>query len=122
MWRDRPGKPDSAADVGANPGSPVYAPVSGTVVKVKKYKLYGKWNDVEVHIQPTGQPTLDVVMIHLDDVSATPGDRVVGGVTQLAVVRKLPKAVGSQLRSYTNNAGYHTPSRSTTPRIPSTRG
>ena len=42
MWRSRPGKPDTAADVGAKPGSPVISPVTGTVVKVKSYKLYGK--------------------------------------------------------------------------------
>ena len=42
MWRPRPGKPDSAADVGAMPGVSVISPVTGTVVKVKSYKLYGK--------------------------------------------------------------------------------
>ena len=66
MWRARPGKPDTAADVGAKPGSAVFSPVTGTVVKVKKYKLYGKWDDYELHIQPDGYPTLDLVMIHLD--------------------------------------------------------
>jgi len=108
MWRDRPGKPDSAVDVGANPGSPVLSPVTGTVVKVKRYKLYGQFDDYEVHIQPDGHPGLDVVMIHLNSVTARPGDRVVGGASQLAQVRRLPKAVASQLRSYTKNHGYHT--------------
>ena len=66
MWRPRPGKPDTAVDVGAKPGTAVFAPVTGTVVKVKKYKLYGKWDDYEIHIQPDGYPDLDVVMIHVD--------------------------------------------------------
>lgn len=108
MWRNRPGKPDTAADVGADPGSDVFAPVSGTVVKVKKYELYGKYDDVEVHIQPAGYPTIDCVLIHLSDVTCEPGDVVEAGITRIAEVRKLPKAVGPQLRSYTKNGGYHT--------------
>lgn len=108
MWRSRPGKPDTAVDVGADPGSVVFAPVTGTVVKVKKFKLYSKYADYEVHIQPTGRPELDVVLIHIDDVTAEPGDKVSAGVTQIATVRKLAKSVGPQLRSYTKNGGHHT--------------
>jgi len=108
MWRNRPGKPDTAVDVGANPGSDVFAPLSGTVVKVKAFDLYGKYSDYEIHIQPDGYPTIDCVMIHLDDVSCAPGDRVIAGVTRIAAVRKLAKGVGPQLRSYTTNGGHHT--------------
>jgi len=108
MWRARPGKPDTAIDVGADPGSPVYAPVTGTVVKVKRFKLYDRFTDVELHIQPDNRPQLDLVMIHLDDVSARPGDRVIAGVSRVAVVRRISKGIASQLRSYTRNRGYHT--------------
>ncbi len=94
--------------MGADPGSYVVAPVSGTVVKVKKFDLYGKYPDYEVHVQPVGRPDLDVVLIHIDDVTVTPGDKVVAGVTQIAQVRKLAKGVGPQLRSYTKNGGHHT--------------
>ena len=108
MWRARPGKPDTAIDVGASPGSDVFAPVTGTVVKVKRFKLYERFDDVEVHIQPENRPALDLVMIHLDDVTVAPGDRVVEGVTRIAAVRKIDKRIASQLRSYTKNKGYHT--------------
>jgi hypothetical protein len=108
MWRSRPGKPDSAADVGADPGSDVFSPVSGTVVKVKKFDLYGKYPDYEIHIQPSGYPTVDCVLIHLDEVSCAPGDKVVAGVTRIAAVRKLDRRVRPQLRSYTDNGGHHT--------------
>lgn len=47
-------------------------------------------------------------MIHLDKVTAVPGDHVMAGITQVAVVRRLPKAVGPQLRTYTKNGGHHT--------------
>ena len=108
MWRARPGKPDTAVDVGASPGSDVFAPITGTVVKVKHFKLYERFNDIEVHIQPENRPTLDLVMIHLDDVTVAPGDRVVEGTTRIAAVRKIDKRIASQLRSYTKNRGYHT--------------
>lgn len=108
MWRSRPGNPDSAADVGADPGSGVFSPVDGTVVKVKKFDLYGKYPDYEIHIQPAGYPDLDVVLIHVDDLTCSPGDRVAAGITRIAAVRKLDKRVRPQLRSYTDNGGHHT--------------
>lgn len=107
MWRSRPGKPDSAADVGADAGQTVFSPVSGTVVKVKRYSLYGKYPDYEIHIQPTNHPELDLVMIHVDNVSAKPGDKVTAGVTRLAVVRHLSQHVRHQLGDYTKNGGDH---------------
>lgn len=108
MWRDRPGKPDTAVDVGAKPGSDVLAPVDGTVVKVKKYKLYGKYTDYEIHIQPNGLKTIDVVMIHITDVSVTPGTPVRAGVTRIGAVRKLSDRETLQLGHYTKGGGDHT--------------
>lgn len=107
MWRPRPGRPDTAADVGASPGSDVFAPVTGTVVKVKLYRLYGKWDDYELHISPDGYPNLDIVMIHVKDVSCAPGDRVDAGVTRIAAIRKLSDKFYDQLASYTRNGGDH---------------
>jgi murein DD-endopeptidase MepM/ murein hydrolase activator NlpD len=107
MWRPRPGRPDTAADVGAKPGSAVFAPVTGTVVKVKKYLLYGKWDDYELHVQPDGHPELDVVMIHVTDVSTKPGDRVQAGETRIAAVRKVSDKFYVQLSSYTKGGGNH---------------
>jgi len=107
MWRPRPGRPDTAADVGAKPGTDVIAPVTGTVVKVKRYKLYGKWDDYEIHIHPDGYDNLDVVMIHIKDVSCAPGDSVVAGETRVAAVRKLSDKFYDQLASYTKGGGDH---------------
>jgi hypothetical protein len=107
MWRARPGRPDTAADVGARPGTAVYAPVTGTVVKVKLYKLYNRWDDYEVHIQADGHPELDVVMIHLTSLDVVPGTRVQAGITQIAKVRKLSDKFYDQLASYTKDGGNH---------------
>ncbi len=107
MWRARPGEPDTASDIGGPPGADVYAPVSGTIIKIKEYKLYRKWDDYEIHIQPKGWPDLDLVMIHVSDLSAEVGDEVVGGVTRIAAIRKLSTKVHHQLREYTGDGGDH---------------
>lgn len=102
MWREGGwGEPDTSADVGAAVGSTVVSPVDGTVIKVKPYKLYNKWDDFEIHIQPTGHPELDVVLIHIDKLTVEPGDKVLAGVTPLAVIRRLDDKEPMQLRSYT---------------------
>lgn len=108
LWRsNRRGAPDTAADIGAKPGTVVLAPVSGTVIAVRAYKLYGKHADTEVHIKPDGWPEVDVVLIHISDVSVKVGDRVEGGITPVARVRRLSQYVTHQLSDYTPDKGDH---------------
>lgn len=108
MWRsNRSGAPDTAADIGATPGTPVFAPVTGEVLQVKPYLLYNEHQDYEIHIQPTGWPGVDVVLIHVDKPLVQAGDRVVGGCTQLAEIRKLSDRVTHQISEYTRDGGDH---------------
>lgn len=108
MWRsNRSGPPDSAVDIGAEPGTPVYSPVSGTVLLVRPYKLYGKHDDFEIHIQPDNCPDIDVVLIHVENPVISAGDRVVAGVTRLAQVRRLSDRVNHQLAYYSTTSGDH---------------
>jgi murein DD-endopeptidase MepM/ murein hydrolase activator NlpD len=109
LWRSgRSGSPDTAVDVGANAGTPVFAPVDGTVVYVREYQLYGKYPDFEVHIAPTGAADVDVVLIHISDVCVAPGDKVTAGITRLASVRRLSNLTTLQLGKYTTDGGNHT--------------
>jgi murein DD-endopeptidase MepM/ murein hydrolase activator NlpD len=108
MWRSsRSGRPDTAADVGALAGTTVLSPVTGTVVRVKSYKLYGRYQDFEMHIIPDDTHGIDDVLIHLTDVSVKPGDRVEGGVTPVAKVRKLSDKFHDQLADYPKSPGDH---------------
>jgi murein DD-endopeptidase MepM/ murein hydrolase activator NlpD len=107
MWRNRPGQPDTAADVGAAPGTKVLAPVDGTIVKIKSYKLYGKYPDYEVHIHPDGTSGLDLVMIHLTSLTCKVGDHVDGGITPIAKIRKFSDKFHDQLANYTRGGGDH---------------
>jgi hypothetical protein len=107
MWRGPNDTPDSAVDVGAPPGTPVLAPLSGTVVLVKPYKLYDKYDDVRIHIQPEGRPDLDLVLIHVQNPTVRAGDKVRAGRTQVGEVRKLSDKVTLQLRTYVKDEGNH---------------
>ncbi len=109
MYRsNRTGPPDTAVDIGADPGTPVYAPVSGTVLEVRPYWLYGEHEDYEIHITPNGWPEVDVVLIHVDNVVVAKGDEVVGGVTQIAEIRGLSGQVALQLAQFDEHGGNHT--------------
>ena len=108
MWRsNRGGMPDTAVDMGGEPGTPVWSPVTGTVVAVKPYLLYDQHDDVELHIRPEGREDIDVVLIHITDVLVEPGDRVLGGVTRIASIRKMSDKIEVQLGGYTTNGGDH---------------
>ncbi|MCD8199507.1 MAG: M23 family metallopeptidase [Coriobacteriaceae bacterium] len=102
----------SAIDCGGAPGTTVYAPVSGTVVRVTEYKLYDEYPDIRIHIQPDGNSDLDVVMIHLQNATVEAGDRVEAGETPLAQIRDVYAYIGDemQLKDYTaeDDMGNHT--------------
>lgn len=80
----------SAVDMVLPEGSPFLAPVDGVVMKVRAYRLYGRYPDVEVSIRPADDPAFQVVMIHLQRVRVRPGDSVVQGVTHLGEPRVFP--------------------------------
>lgn len=105
----RTGSPNTAVDVGGQPGTMVVAPVDGVVAQVKPYKLYNKYDDYEIHIAPTGATDYEVVMLHIDGPVVKVGDKVTGGRTQIGVVRNLAKFETMQLGEYTPGAkGDHT--------------
>lgn len=108
MYRSgRSGSPHRAVDIGGRAGTPVLAPVDGVVTEVKPYALYGVARDVEVHIQPSTARSVEVVLIHLDRVNVAEGQRVRGGLTRIAVVRKLSGRLRMQLGQYSHEAGDH---------------
>lgn len=112
LWRaDTATEMDTSIDVGGEAGTQVYSPIDGTVVKVNTYDLYETVEDYEIHIQPTGHAELDLVIIHIDSVSVKEGDKVVAGVTPVAIVRDLAgeDITDIQLSYYTREEhGNHT--------------
>ena len=93
---------DTSIDVGARAGTTVFSPVSGTVVLVKPYDLYGYVPDIEIHIMPDGHPELDVVLLHQYDPMVAAGDHVVAGITPISHVRDIAASLTDiQLGYYT---------------------
>jgi murein DD-endopeptidase MepM/ murein hydrolase activator NlpD len=108
LWRSgHYGPADTAADVGALPGTTVWAPVTGTVMKVEPYELYDQYEDYRVEIAADGTENIHVVLIHIEDVRISVGDRVTAGVTPIAVVRQLCDKFPVQLGGYTGDGGDH---------------
>lgn len=108
MFRsDRDGPADRAVDVGAKAGTQVRAPVSGVIVQVRPYMLYGDYPDVEIDILPDANPAVRVIVFHVDRVAAKRRQRVVSGVTPLGRVRNLSRQFEPQLAEYTHESGNH---------------
>ena len=80
----------SAVDVVLAAATPFLAPVDGVVTKVRAYRLYGHYKDVELSIRPENDPAFRVVMIHLQRVRVEPGDSAIQGVTPLGEPRVFP--------------------------------
>lgn len=110
VWRTgRGGVQCTAVDCGAHWDTPVVSPLSGTVMRIRPYKLYGRYTDYEVQIKPDAFEDVDIFMLHVTDPLVSEGQHVAGGLTEIAKVRHLSGIVsGLQLRSYSTDGGNHT--------------
>jgi murein DD-endopeptidase MepM/ murein hydrolase activator NlpD len=100
------GPSNSALDVGAAPGTDVYAPVDGTVVGVTPYVLDGRQYGVELDVQPQTTPSFVVAVVHLSpDPSIKVGAPVVSGVTKIGTVIDLSSVEHQALARFTQDAG-----------------
>jgi hypothetical protein len=93
--------------VGAVPGSSIVSPVDGVVVAVKEYELSGRHTDVQVDIRLAADPTLMLVLTHVDDVRVEPGEQVVAGETLIGEVRAFARELDQALREFTSDHGDH---------------
>jgi biotin carboxyl carrier protein len=82
--RDRPTAATSAIDVAMEPGAEVTSLVTGEVVHVEEYHLYGRHRDHRIELRPDARPDLVVVLIHVEQPLVEVGDLVVAGETVLA--------------------------------------
>jgi hypothetical protein len=99
--------PTGSVLVGAAAGSPVTAPISGTITAVKQYKLYGKYDDVQVDIRPDEMSGVTMSILFIDEPVVSIGEVVTAGKTQLGKVRECPTDLGKQIAIYTHDSGAH---------------
>lgn len=86
----------TSADVVAEPGVAVRAPVSGTVIRAGSYVLYCDHTDHYAVIEPDAHPGWEVKMLHMVGLRVQRGDRVTAARTVIADgPRQLP--FGSQV-------------------------
>ena len=81
------------------------SPVTGHVAKVKPYRLYGAFRDIELTLVEDGRPDYVVIVIHIAHVGVRAGDALVAGRTPLGVVRDLP--FESQVNDYVGEGIQH---------------
>ena len=88
VWYQLQGGPGTdVLDVGATPGTDVYAPVDGTVVSISDFVIDGKTFGSRVDVRPSAAPSLIVQLSHLDpDPSLTVGSPVMASSSKLGTV------------------------------------
>lgn len=104
---DREGPRNSAIDIGAAHGTVFNSPVTGTVVKIKPYKLYGQYSDYELHIMPSGYKDRHVILIHIDNLMVNVGDYVLAGKTKVGKIRNTSQFFHEQITDYSKKASDH---------------
>ncbi len=95
-------------DVGAAPGTDVYAPVDGTVVGVSDFILNGRPYGSRIDIQPSSAPSLVVSLTRLTpDPALTVGSSIAASSTKVGRILDLSSVERQALARYTQDAGNH---------------
>jgi murein DD-endopeptidase MepM/ murein hydrolase activator NlpD len=98
----------AALDVGAAPGTDVYAPVDGTIVGISDYIVNGRPYGSRVDIQPSSAPSLVVSLTHLTpDPALSVGAAIAASTTKVGRVVDLSGVEKQALAKYTQDAGNH---------------
>jgi hypothetical protein len=102
------GPSTAVLDVGAAPGTDVYAPVDGTVVGLIPYVVNGETFGTRIEIQPSGEPSLVVSLTHLrPDPALSVGSSVAATTTKIGSVVDFSHVERQALARYTQDAGNH---------------
>jgi hypothetical protein len=102
------GPATAVLDVGAPPGTDVYAPVDGTVVGITDYVISGRRLGSRIDIQPASAPSLVVSLTHLRaDPALTVGAPVASATSKIGTVLDFSRVERQALARYTQDAGNH---------------
>jgi hypothetical protein len=102
------GDETAVLDVGATPGTDVYAPVDGTIVGISDYILNGRVYGSRIDVQPSAAPSLVVSLTHLmPAASLSVGSMIAASNTKLGRMIDLSGVEKQALAKYTQDAGNH---------------
>lgn len=104
----RLGPQTGALDVGAEAGTAVYAPVTGTVTSIRPDPVL-KENANVVEIKPAENPNVRVSISLVQDINSEVGPKtpVTAGITEVGKVADSAKVLRPQLADYTSDTGNH---------------
>ena len=104
----RLGPSTGALDVGAEAGTEVYAPVTGTVTAIRPDPVL-KENASVVEIKPAENPNVRVFLSLVQDMDGEIGPKtsVTAGITKLGSVADSANVLRPQLADYTSDTGNH---------------
>jgi hypothetical protein len=102
------GPATAVLDVGAPPGTDVYAPVDGTVVGITDFVISGRRLGSRIDIQPASAPSLVVSLTHLrSDPALTVGAAVTSATSKIGTVLDFSRVERQALARFTQDAGNH---------------
>jgi hypothetical protein len=102
------GTETAGLDIGASPGTDVYAPVNGTVIGISPRLVAGEEHGVRIDVQPSGSPGLIVSLQNLEpDPALTVGSTVAAAVTKIGTVIDLSEVETPALADFTQDRGAH---------------
>ncbi len=90
----------TVADIAMDPGTPVLAPVSGTVSKIESKVIYDEYEDLQIEVVPDGLPNVRVAFLHIDQIKVKPGDKLTQGKTVMGIPRDWRPYFASELDDY----------------------
>ncbi|HEY7690953.1 MAG TPA: hypothetical protein VH816_01290 [Gaiellaceae bacterium] len=100
------GPSTGALDVGAAPGTDVYAPTDGTVVGLRDYVLNGRRYGSVIDIEPLGEPSVVLSVSHVQaDPALTVGSTIAASTSRIGRVVDLSRVEHLALSRYTRDAG-----------------
>ena len=99
--------PTGAVAIGAPAGSVITSPVSGEVTGVKRYRLLGKYDDIQIDIRPAKVSGVTISLLFVAEPAVSIGQTVVAGTTQIGTVRDAPGDLGAKVAALTHDSGSH---------------
>lgn len=93
-------------DVGAAPGTDVYAPVDGTVVAIRDHIVSGRRVGAEIELRPSSAPSLVVQLQHVEpDPALSVGANVAAGSSKLGTVVDVTRYERQALARFSGDRG-----------------
>jgi hypothetical protein len=98
----------SGLNIGAAPGTDVYAPAAGTVIGITDHVISNRAYGARVDIRPQAAPSLVLSLTNLrPDPSLSVGSPVVASTSKLGVVLDLSHVERQALAEFTQDAGHN---------------